>query len=152
MPIYEFACDRCRKVFQFFYRSADSGKKPTCPKCGKKRLQRRMSGFAVQKSATRGDENPGAPDVDPVRLERAMAKLERHADQIDENDPREMGRLMRHMMKETGVELDPETETAIRRLEAGEDPDRIEEEMGEVLGGAADGSDAYGYDDELYEA
>ncbi len=152
MPIYEFACDRCRKVFQFYFRTANSRKKPACPQCGKRGLKRRMSGFAVQKSGGAKPEEPTEPDIDPIRFEKAMAKLERHMDGIDENNPREMGRFMRHMMKETGMDLDAEMETAIRRLEAGEDPERIEEEMGDVLGGGPPGSDEYGYDDNLYEA
>jgi hypothetical protein len=88
-------------------------------------------------------------------MERAMAKLERQMEGLDENDPRQMGRFMRHMMKETGMDFDAEMETAIRRLEAGEDPERIEEEMGDVLGGALESGpgaeSGYGYDDQLYE-
>ncbi len=151
MPIYEFACDTCRKIYQFYFRTANSRKKPACPKCGRKNLKRKLSGFAVggRKEPT---EEAAEPDIDPIRMERAMAKMERHMDKIDENDPREMGRFMRHMMKETGMELDPEMESAIKRLEAGEDPERIEEEMGDALGAGPGDTGEYGYDDELYEA
>ena len=152
MPIYEFACDRCRKVFQFFFRTVNIRKKPTCPQCGKRGLKRRMSGFAVRKSGGENREERPEPDIDPIRFEKAMAKLERHVDEIDESNPREMGRFMRHMMKESGMELDSDMETAISRLEAGEDPERIEEDMGGVLGDGPSGTDEYGYDDNLYEA
>lgn len=152
MPIYEFACDRCRKIYQFFFRSAAGSRKPSCPDCQRKGMRRLMSGFAVKKRTAGEGGADAEPDLDPVRMERAMAKLERQMEGLDENNPREMGRFMRHMMKETGMELDAEMETAIRRLEAGEDPDRIEEDMGDVLsdGGPA-GESSYGYDDTLYE-
>ena len=115
-------------------------------------LKRRMSRFAVQESG-RGERGElSETDIDPIRIEQAMAKLERHVDEVDESNPREMGRFMRHMMRETGIELDPDMETAIRRLEAGDDPEKIEEEMGDVLGGGGSGTDEYGYDDNLYEA
>ena len=162
MPIYEFACDRCRKVYQFFFRTASSRAKPRCPGCGARGLRRQLSGFAVQRKAGGNENDQPADDIDPVRAERAMAKLERQMDRIDENNPREMGKFMRHMFKETGMGLEPELETAIRRLEAGEDPDSIEEDMGEILGGGSASGDSskgdsskgpeYGYDENLYEA
>ncbi len=39
----------------------------------------------------------------------------------------------------------------MRCREGGEDPDRIEEDMGDVLGGGPAGDSSYGYDDNLYE-
>ena len=152
MPIYEFACDKCRKVYQFFFRSPSAKKKPRCPSCGNRGLRRHMSRFAV-KSGGAG-EPASADEPDPARMEQALGRLERDMGSLDENDPRQMGHFMRRMMEETGTDLGPEMETAIRRLESGEDPEKIEEEMGDLLGddvGSGDGSD-YGYDDNLYEA
>lgn len=157
MPIYEYACDECRRVYQFFFRSASSVKRPKCPKCGKPRLERRLSRFSVNTGAKQPSD-PGGPggmddaDIDPVRMERAMQKLEKEMTSLDENDPKQMGRFMRRMMEETGQDLGPEMETAIRRLEAGEDPEKIEEDMGDLLGDeGGEGSGDYSYDDTLYE-
>lgn len=154
VPIYEYACDRCRRVYQFFFRSASAAKRPKCPVCGKPRLVRRLSRFSVNTGAKAGaPSGEGAEEeMDPVRMEQAMKKLEKEMAGLDENDPRQMGRFMRRMMEETGQDLGPEMETAIRRLEAGEDPERIEEEMGDVLGeGDGGGPEDYSYDDTLYE-
>ena len=52
---------------------------------------------------------------------------------FDENDPRAMPRMMRKMMDTTGMPMNEGMEEAIRRMEAGEDPDRIEEELGDVF-------------------
>jgi hypothetical protein len=58
------------------------------------------------------------------------------------------------MSEITGEPLDPEMEEAVRRLEAGEDPEAIEEEMGELLGGDELGGPGMGmpptYDEGLY--
>jgi hypothetical protein len=58
------------------------------------------------------------------------------------------------MTELTGEDMDPEMEEAVRRLEAGEDPEKVEEDMGDVLGGEGGGPyDPYGaptYDDGLY--
>lgn len=158
MPIYEYACDRCRMVFQFFFRSAASRKKPACPRCGNRRILRLMSGFAVVGGARepQGEEGPaGMPDVDPARLDAAMSKLTREMASVDEDDPRQMGRLMRKLIEETGTDLGRDMDAAIRRLEAGEDPEKIEEDMGDLLGAdpgqGGDVSD-YDYDDTLYDA
>ena len=41
---------------------------------------------------------------------------------------------MRRLYEATGLGLGPGMEEAIRRMEAGEDPDAIEDELGDVLG------------------
>ena len=154
MPIYEFACDRCRKIFQFFFRSASSRKRPKCPRCGRGGLKRRLSRFATGSTEkSRSEGTPPAGDIDPGRLESAMNKLEGEMESIDENAPRQMGRFLRRVMEETGQEVPPDLLTAIKRLEAGEDPEKIEEDMGDLLDGGMDGAGGeYGYDDTLYDA
>ena len=67
--------------------------------------------------------------------EQVMAEMARDADQADENNPRHMARMMRKLFDGTGMQLGPGMEEAIRRMEAGDDPDKIEEEMGDLLAG-----------------
>ena len=165
MPIFEFACDHCRKVYQFLFRTSTSRKRPICPDCGGSKLRKLFSRFSVSRGAGASPgsgldpdaASPEGADADPVRMERAMAKLEREMTHLDESDPRQVGHFMRRMMEETGQSLGPEMETAIRRLESGEDPEKIEEDMGDLFdevpgrGGPAGNEDSYGYDDTLYE-
>jgi len=40
MPIYEYACLDCGREFEELVRGDEQ---PACPKCGKQRLERRMS-------------------------------------------------------------------------------------------------------------
>ena len=61
---------------------------------------------------------------------------------LDENDPRSIGRWMRRMSAETGEELGSEFEEVVGRLEAGENPESIEQSMPDLGGSDLSGSDA----------
>lgn len=134
MPIYEFYCSDCHRIFSFLSRRVGSSRRPACPRCERPRLERRVSRFAISKGRSEPDQD-GLPDIDEARLEQAMASMAGEADRIDEDDPRQMAGLMRKLYDATGLELGQGMEEAIRRMEAGEDPDQIEEEMGDLLEG-----------------
>ena len=133
MPVYEFYCSRCHRIFNFMARRPDVDKRPSCPKCGKPRLERKVSLFAVSRRIEEPSEEEDFPDIDEARLEKAMEALAGEAEHMDEDDPRQVAGLMRKLYSATGLELGPGMEEAIRRMEAGEDPDKIEEELGDVL-------------------
>ncbi len=144
MPIYEFACRKCRRIYSFLSKRVNPEHTPTCPQCGAKDLTRELSRFALIKgvaepaSPAEGPDQPGAegmPDFDDPRVARAMGELERDMDHLDENNPRHMAHMLRKMKDMLPAEAMPkEMEIAIKRLEAGEDPDKIEADMGDVLG------------------
>jgi hypothetical protein len=54
---------------------------------------------------------------------------------MDENDPRAAARLMRKLSSATGLEYGEKMETALSRLESGEDPESVEADMGELMEG-----------------
>jgi putative FmdB family regulatory protein len=156
MPIYEFACPKCRVIFNFLSKRVNPEREPICPKCGNKKMSRQMSRFAMPKgleepaAGSDGGTPEGAePDFDDPRVARAMSELERDMEHMDENNPRHMAHLMKKMkdMMPAGM-LPKEMDVAIKRLEAGEDPEKIEEDMGDVLGammgGPEDEEDPYG--------
>ena len=64
-----------------------------------------------------------------------MAALAHDVESLDERDPRQMARLMRRLYDGTGIAVGPAMEEAMRRMEAGEDPDAIEEALGAQLEG-----------------
>ncbi len=134
MPVYEFFCEKCNTVFNFFSRSVNTTKIPDCPRC-RGRLKRQMSLFA---KVSRGSEEPaddGMPPLDEAKMEKAMAMLAGEAEKISEDDPRQAAQLMRKLTDATGLSLGAGMEEALHRLEKGEDPDRIEAEMGDLLEG-----------------
>ena len=165
MPIYEYACPKCRVIFNFLSKRVNPDRLPTCPKCGNKKMTKQVSRFAMsrglQDPAAAGTEEGGEgpmPDLDDPRVERAMHELERDMAHMDENNPRHMAHMMRKMkdlMPPGSVPKD--LDTAIKRLEAGEDPEKIEQDMGDLLGDfmggdeSGPGSGGYAHDSALYD-
>lgn len=137
MPIYEFYCRDCHTIYNFFARRVDTETVPKCPKHAKHQLRRQMSRFAI--SSGRGDTPEAGmgpePDFDDEKMEQAMMQMAGEVDLLDEDDPRAMARVMRRLMDTTGMRMGEGMEEAMRRMEAGEDPDKVEEELGDVLDG-----------------
>ena len=48
---------------------------------------------------------------------------------LDENDPRSVGKFMRSMSREMGEDMGPEFDEMVGRLESGEDPESIESDI-----------------------
>lgn len=132
MPIYEFYCADCNTIFNFFSRRINTTTQPLCPSCKERPLQRQMSTFAVVGKAKEAGDDLDLP-VDEARMGRALEGLARETEGIDENDPRQMALMMRKFSQSTGLPLGAAMEEALARMEAGEDPDRIEDEMGDML-------------------
>ena len=133
MPIYEFFCSPCNIIFSFYSSRVNTKKVPRCPKCSKK-LKRLMSIFATIGQAREEGDNP-LPDFDEGKMERVLGELASEAEQINEDDPRQMATLMRKFSEKSGLELGGSMEEALARLEQGEDPNQIEEELGDLLEG-----------------
>lgn len=132
MPIYEFYCSDCHTVFNFLSRTMGAARRPACPRCGRPELERRASTFAI----SRGRKEPGeaAPEgLDEPRLEKAMASLASEVDSLDDDDPKGAARLMRRLYESAGLPLGPGMAEALRRMESGEDPEAIEEQLGDAL-------------------
>jgi hypothetical protein len=122
-------------VFNFFARRVNTTKCPDCPKCGRQKLERKISRFAISKGRkeeeSADDDLP--PGFDETKFEQAMESLASEAEGLDEEDPRQAARMMRKLYESTGMQLGDQMEEAMRRMESGEDPDKIEEEMGDLL-------------------
>jgi len=140
MPIYEFYCSDCHRIFSFLSRTVNTSKQPACPRCGRAGLTRRVSSFAISKGRKEEPARPVEPDLpglppgmDEARLEQAMATLTREAEGLNEDDPRQGAQLMRRLFEATGMPVGAGMEEALRRMESGEDPEKIEEEMGAAM-------------------
>ncbi len=134
MPIYEYRCKECGRRFSVFWRSFSDvqEEKLNCKRCGSTAVHRLVSRVRVVRS-------------EDSRLED-LADPSAWGD-FDENDPKSMGKFMRKMMNEIGDEagdLGPEFEEVIDRLEAGQDPEKIEEDMPDLMGEMGEGPDGFG--------
>ena len=136
MPIYEYYCKKCNTIYEFFSRTINTDTIPKCPTCQRPELERIMSGFATISDSSDGAESAmDMPDIDESKMQKAMSMLEKNMDKIDEDDPRQAARLMRDLTSATGLEMGDSMEEALSRLEKGEDPEKIEQEMGDLLEG-----------------
>src|SRR6185295_4191404 len=154
-----------RKIFSFLSKRLNPDRLPVCPKCGNQKMEKQISRVAL----TRGLAEPAAggaegedgsmPDLDDPRVARAMAEMEQDMEHLDENNPKHMAHMMRKMKDLMPPGSVPkELDVAIKRLESGEDPEKIEEDMGDLLGdfmggeeGGPGGAGAYTRDSGLYD-
>ncbi len=136
MPVYEFLCASCNRIYSFHSFKVASTKVPSCPKCGAADLTRVPSRFGVnaaRKSASEAAAGENGSDLEDPRMEREMMRLAAELENMDENDPRQMAAAVRRMTELAGEPVTPTMEEMIRRLEAGEDPEKVEEELGDAL-------------------
>jgi putative FmdB family regulatory protein len=109
MPIYEYRCRKCAKRFSVLTLRVSERAVARCPKCGSRRADRLMSRFAMPKS-------------EEARLD-ALADPSRLGD-LDENDPKSIGRWMRKMGREVGEDLgDADLDEMVDEIESGSQGD-----------------------------
>jgi hypothetical protein len=88
--------------------------RPKCTYCGHDELDRLVSRVAVLRSEE--------AQLDNLADSSALGDL-------DENDPRSIGRFMKKMSSEAGEDLGDEFHEMVDRLEAGQSPEDIESSM-----------------------
>ena len=142
MPIYEFYCQENNTLYQFLARSlAYRDRVPTCPDNAAFKLEKRVSQFAVIGRAKEEIANDPFAGIDDAQMESLMADMEGDMSALDTDnpDPRQLGHFMRKMTSVMGDKAPPELREMVRRLEAGEDPEKLEEQFGGLdEGGAGD--------------
>jgi len=123
MPLYEYYCQSCKRrvAVRMSYSEFDCAH-PKCSYCQSDQLQRLISRVRVSRS-------------EDSRME-SLADPGNFGD-VDENDPRSVGKFMRRMGSEMGEDMGPEFDEMVGRLEAGEDPESIEADMPDPSGPAA---------------
>ena len=129
MPTYDFVCSDCHQRFDLFMTYADYGSKPVvCPHCGSRNVRRHIGRIRVARSEESRLENLS----DPGSLDGL------------EEDPKALGHILKKMKSEVGGEdIGPEFDEVVGRLESGQSPEDIEQNMPEL------GADGGGGDDDL---
>ncbi len=99
MPIYEYYCKPCHTIFSFFARSTSNDKKPKCPKCGFKKLDKQVSRFAISKGLSEPSQAGGDDpfeNMDESKMEAIMSEMASVMGDDEgnggEEDPRKMAR------------------------------------------------------------
>lgn len=163
MPIYEFFCKNCNTIFKFFSRTIDTETVPPCPKCNSTKMERKFSTFSTTSDKELDDEDFQLDSsLDEGRVHEALAMMEGGTGFADRDDPRKAVEFMRNFNEVSGIPTGPNMEEALKRYESGEDPQVIQEEMGDLLKQevneltkkkktAKKSADQPDVDDELYE-
>ena len=133
MPIYEFYCKRCNTIYNFFSKAVNNSKVPYCPTCRKVRLVRQMSVFAALSGGEKTEADRSFDGLDEKRVEKELAKIAADAEKIGDDNPRAAAQLMRKFSESTGMKMGDGFYEALRRIEKGEDPEKVEADMGDTL-------------------
>ena len=59
MPIYEFQCEKCGSDFEQLFRTMEAQPRVACPKCGAKKVRRKLSVFGMSGSRKDGSARSG---------------------------------------------------------------------------------------------
>ena len=117
MPVYDYRCLNCQRRFEKKFSFAEYGTAEVlCPYCDSRNVTRKIGRIRVarsEESRMQALENM----ADPTRMEGL------------ENDPRELGRMMRSMSSELGEDMGAEFHEVVNRLEAGQSPEDIEKSL-----------------------
>jgi putative FmdB family regulatory protein len=117
MPVYEYRCLDCRRRFDKFltYQEYDA-LTVLCSYCGSQNVTRKIGRIRISRS----DES-------------RMENLSNFGNMDNmEKDPVALGRMMRQMSSEVGEEMPAEFDEVVNRLEAGQSPEDIEQDMPEL--------------------
>lgn len=160
MPIFEYLCRPCNRIYSFLSLRLNPERQPTCPRCGGVDLERVPSAFAVtgtRKTTAEADRGgTGEAPAGGAGLEERAMRMAGDLSEADAEDPRAMARMMRRLAEESGERITPALDEMFRRMEAGEDPEALEDELGprleEEMGDADDDGSggAPSRDDGLY--
>ena len=130
MPIYEFYCPDCHAIYSFFSRRVNADARPPCPHCTCLALERQVSLFSVSKNRS-SQNSDGMAGLDEGRLESALISMAGDLDKVD-NDPRQVASAMRNLLATSGLKMGTGMEDVMARVEAGEDPEVIEADLGDA--------------------
>lgn len=141
MPIYEFYCPENHTVYQFLARSlAYRSKVPKCPDNPAFQMVKQVSRFAIVGNAQEATEGDPFAGLDDAKMDALMADMEVEMGVLDaENpDPKQLGHFMRKMTDIMGDKTPSELREMVKRLEAGEDPEKLEATFGDMAGAEGD--------------
>ena len=117
MPRYDFRCCNCKNRFEIKMAYEEYGVKDViCPHCGSGDAERFIRNVRLLRS-----EGGRVAEFDQFAGMDDLAAME--------ENPRELGRMMKKMSSELGEEMPPEFNEVVDRLESGQKPEDIEKEL-----------------------
>ena len=134
MAIYEYYSPDNKRIYSFYAKSiSQSDKLPRCPDNPKYKMIKMISNFSVTENKPNSESVTELMSNDSRNhvLQRTMNEIESDMTGIDEENPnpRKLGQLMRKIAEISGRGISEEMEELMRSMEAGEDPDELEEKF-----------------------
>jgi putative FmdB family regulatory protein len=126
MPTYDYRCLDCKKKFDVFQTFNEYGTiRIACKYCASTNVQRRIGRIRISRSGTQHMQDMANPaNMDAI-----------------EDDPRTLGRMMREMRSELGEEMPVEFDEVVNRLERGQTPEQISQDIPELSDDASSPTD-----------
>ena len=97
MPIYEYYCNKCNTLFDFYSMTFSVEKAPVCPRC-KGDLKKYVSSFAFSQKM----RGPDSLSMSTKMLYEGMKRLKEH----DAKDPEDAARLRKKFSNMMGVNFE----------------------------------------------
>lgn len=120
MPNYEYHCLDCGARFEVYLAYSEYGKGVACPRCHRANVRRIIGRVALLRSGSGRVDRPDP--LDPNAIEELQ------------DNPQELGRLMRSMGDDLGEDLGPEFDDVVDRLAKGQTPEEIEQALPDIGG------------------
>jgi putative FmdB family regulatory protein len=98
MPIYEYRCEDCGRIFEFLLIRTNETLVPQCKRCKSKKMSRVLSRVRI----VRSEESRMESLADPSKWGN-----------LDESDPKSMAKWMKKMGKEMGGEEDMDVDQMV---------------------------------------
>jgi putative FmdB family regulatory protein len=115
MPIYEYRCQKCRRISSFLIMNLNEPFSPVCRQCGSDSLERVLSRVHVRLSEE--------------------SRMERLADPaawsgLDENDPKSVAKMLKKMGQEMGEDFPGEVDEMVEEaMESQEGDATVESDL-----------------------
>ena len=117
MPAYEYICDKCHQYFSLHISYAQYGHvAAACPHCGSEKVTRRIEKVRVARS-------------EDTRLQQFNEMADVRKVEGAEEDPAEIGHMLRKMSQESGAEMGEQFNEVVDRLEHGQNSVDIENDL-----------------------
>lgn len=133
MPFYEFYCEDCHRIFNFFSKQINTDKSPDCPKCAKPSIQRLISNFSALKDMNPLKDKGGFLTKNDPESVQAQLFLNNELKKINTQDPRQMASVLRKLGDVTGNHLGPNLQKVLSQMEQGGNVEELQLELESIL-------------------
>lgn len=122
MPVYEFLCEDCKTVFNFYSSSIDTDTVPCCPRCTSGKMKRQFSVFSTQ---GKGEEYS----------EKVLCKaFETLIDSVEEEKAENLAGKLMQFAENSGVDFKQNVDDDIKKYIDGDQSEGLKTKLANYIG------------------